>query len=193
VPHCWHGLSHWLGCSERCVLSGGGLISKSGADNAADAKLKAAQLQVDENKRQYNQTRTDQSPWTGTGAAAEGRLAYLLGLNPTLGNTQQSFKGNFGGEGTAYTVNGKTVIVPPGGQPPAGGTIAQGSTIPQFRPQEREGRAARTLTEMDAEMDIDDLQPARRNDCGRLDRSADHRTAATARLGIRLPAARFHH
>jgi hypothetical protein len=110
-----------LGVASAASSVAGGALAKSGADNQADATLKAAQLQVDENKRQYNQTRTDQSPWTGTGAAAEGRLAYLLGLNPTLGNTQQSFKGNFGGQGTAYTVNGKTVIVPPGGQPPAGG------------------------------------------------------------------------
>lgn len=124
-----------LGVASAVSSVAGGALAKSGADNQADATLKAATMQVDENKRQFDVAQKNSAPWVGTGAAAEGRLAYLLGLNPQLGNSQASFTNNFGGQGTAYTVNGKTVIVPPGGQPPSGGVPTNTNQIPQFRPQ----------------------------------------------------------
>jgi type II secretory pathway pseudopilin PulG len=64
---------------------GGSLLSssssKSAANAAAAAQERAAQLQVEEQRRQYDQTRSDLSPWMTTGTSALGAQGDLLGLN----------------------------------------------------------------------------------------------------------------
>lgn len=62
----------------------GSLISGSMASDAsgraADAQGQASAAAIAEQKRQYDQTRTDTAPWRDTGSAAQRRLAVLLGL-----------------------------------------------------------------------------------------------------------------
>lgn len=55
------------------TVVGGALASNSankGARKAADAQTAAAQLTVDEQRREYDQTRTDQAPWLQAGSGA---------------------------------------------------------------------------------------------------------------------------
>jgi len=55
----------------------------SGSSSAADAQIGATQAGIDEQRRQFDLTREDQAPFRNTGVAANARLAYLLGLNPS--------------------------------------------------------------------------------------------------------------
>lgn len=61
------------------LLSSG--ASKSAANTAAQAQVQAAQLGVDEQHRQYDQTRSDLAPWQQAGTSALGMQGDLLGLN----------------------------------------------------------------------------------------------------------------
>ncbi len=69
------------------VSLGGSLLQSNSASDAADAQSAAAAAATAEQRRQYDLTRADQKPFLQTGTAANQRLGYLLGLNPTGGAT----------------------------------------------------------------------------------------------------------
>lgn len=64
---------------------GGGIIAsnsaRSSANRAAQAQTDAANATIAEQQRQYDQTRTDLSPWMAAGQGALGQQGDLLGLN----------------------------------------------------------------------------------------------------------------
>lgn len=57
-----------------------GSMASDAAGNAADSQAQSAQASIDEQRREYDQTRADQAPFMQTGTAANSKLAYLLGL-----------------------------------------------------------------------------------------------------------------
>jgi hypothetical protein len=59
-----------------------GALANRAANKAADAQKAAAQSAIDEQRRQYDQTRTDLSPWRTRGVGASNRLAVMMGLSP---------------------------------------------------------------------------------------------------------------
>lgn len=65
------------------ILSG--VMGDKAADKAADAQTAAANAAIGEQRRQYDQTRTDLAPWRDRGGLAANRLAVMMGLN---GNAQ---------------------------------------------------------------------------------------------------------
>jgi len=64
----------------------GGAMGSSASNNAADAQTAASQAAIAEQRRQYNQTRSDNAPFLNTGTAANQRLAHLLGIGPKTSN-----------------------------------------------------------------------------------------------------------
>lgn len=76
-------LSHPLTTVGASLISGA--MSNDAAKDAASAQQAAAQAAIDEQRRQYDQTRTDLAPWRERGAAASNRLATMMGLS---GNAQ---------------------------------------------------------------------------------------------------------
>lgn len=68
----------------------GGIFGASAASDAADAQTASAQAQINESRRQYDQTRADNAPWRDTGASAVNRLAYLLGVGGVGPNGQST-------------------------------------------------------------------------------------------------------
>lgn len=62
-----------------------GLFGMSSASKAAKAQKQAAAAQLAEQKRQYEQTRTDLAPWRTTGGNALDRVAGSLGLQGGAG------------------------------------------------------------------------------------------------------------
>lgn len=66
---------------------GGSLIAsgaaKSAANKAASAQIAADQAAIAEQRRQYDQTRTDLTPWMTAGQGAMGKQGDLIGLNGT--------------------------------------------------------------------------------------------------------------
>lgn len=58
----------------------GGVISSNGAKSAANAQVKGGDAAIAENRRQYDQSRTDLAPYRETGSQALGALASGLGL-----------------------------------------------------------------------------------------------------------------
>lgn len=64
---------------------GGGILAangaKSAANTAAAAQERSAQLGIDEQRRQYDTTRTDLAPWMQQGQDASAQQGDLLGLN----------------------------------------------------------------------------------------------------------------
>ena len=63
----------------------GGILSSKAAKKGANAQNRAADAQIAESRRQYDQTRADQQPFYQTGVASNERLAYLMGLTPASG------------------------------------------------------------------------------------------------------------
>lgn len=63
----------------------GGVLSSNAAGDAADAQSQASAAQIAEQRREYDQSRSDQLPFMQNGQAANNKLAYLLGLNPGSG------------------------------------------------------------------------------------------------------------
>lgn len=59
----------------------GGKGQKKAAQKAADAQIKAAQLAVDEQRRQFDTTRADLMPWLTAGTQALDAETDLLGLD----------------------------------------------------------------------------------------------------------------
>lgn len=72
----------WVGAAigAGASLIGAGMQSNS-AGEAARAQAEATAAAIAEQRRQYDQTRTDQAPWRTAGTQAIGRLQYLLGLD----------------------------------------------------------------------------------------------------------------
>jgi hypothetical protein len=58
-----------------------GAIASNAAKKAADAQLTASREAIDEQRRQYDQTRTDLAPWRDRGAGAANRMAVMMGLS----------------------------------------------------------------------------------------------------------------
>jgi hypothetical protein len=93
------------------VAIGGAAILGAGAsivsgNKAAKAQTKAADMSVAEQRRQYDQTRTDYAPWRAAGTSALTALTNTYGLNGNLGTagnvpgaqgTQGSQVGAYGG------------------------------------------------------------------------------------------------
>lgn len=59
----------------------GGLFGDDTSSNAANAGVQSTQAAIAEQRRQYDQNRTDQAGYMRTGNLANDRLAYLLGLS----------------------------------------------------------------------------------------------------------------
>lgn len=70
----------------------GGVAQGVAGSKAAKAQKKAADQQVEEQRRQYDQTRADYAPWRQTGGSALARLAseYGLSTGATPGNAPVS-------------------------------------------------------------------------------------------------------
>lgn len=79
--------------AAAAVGAGTSIIS---GNKAANAQQKAAQLQIDESRRQSDQSRADEAPWRQLGEGALGKLAGMYGLSPQLsgpGAAQQPYGG----------------------------------------------------------------------------------------------------
>jgi hypothetical protein len=59
----------------------GSFIGARAANKAADAQVSATEAATAEQRRQYDQTRSDQMPFYNTGVGGNQQLAYLLGIN----------------------------------------------------------------------------------------------------------------
>lgn len=71
----------------------GGYLSHDAAGDAADAQQQSSQAAIDEQRRQYDLTRSDFAPWRETGAQGLSKLADLLGINGGSGTLLQPFTG----------------------------------------------------------------------------------------------------
>src|SRR4051812_7283439 len=60
---------------------GGALIGGHAAPRAPQAQTKSAQLGIDEQRREFDQSRTDLLPWLNAGQSALGGLQDILGLS----------------------------------------------------------------------------------------------------------------
>lgn len=67
---------------------GGALIAGHSAKKAANAQSDAAQLGIDEQRREFDQSRSDLLPWLNAGQQGLGGMLDILGLNG--GDKQQS-------------------------------------------------------------------------------------------------------
>jgi len=59
----------------------GGNAQKKAANKAADAQVKAAQLAIDEQRRQFDTTQNNFAPYLGAGTSALGQISSLLGIS----------------------------------------------------------------------------------------------------------------
>lgn len=64
-----------------------GIMGSSASDNAVNAQTNSANQANATQLKMYNQNRADLAPWRSTGAAAQNKLAMMLGINadPTNG------------------------------------------------------------------------------------------------------------
>lgn len=70
---------------------------KAGATTAAEASERATQLQVEESRRQYDQTRGDYAPYREAGYGALSKLTEMYGLTPqTATGAQASLQQGWG-------------------------------------------------------------------------------------------------
>jgi hypothetical protein len=60
---------------------GGGLLAGHASSKAANAQSNAAQLGIDEQKREFDITNSNLAPWLNAGQSALGGMLDLLGLN----------------------------------------------------------------------------------------------------------------
>lgn len=72
------GITAAAGIGGSVIASNG---AKSAANKAAAAQTAADQAAIAEQRRQYDQTRTDFAPWMQQGQSAAGAQGDLLGLN----------------------------------------------------------------------------------------------------------------
>jgi hypothetical protein len=80
----------------------GASASKNAAETAAQGQIDAAKISAQSQEKMYNQTRGDQMPFITGGAAAAGRLGYLLGLPGPQSSTKAAYGAGFGPQGSAY-------------------------------------------------------------------------------------------
>lgn len=59
-----------------------GYMTNRAAEKAVDAETAAAQMGIDEQRRQYDQTRSDLAPYRERGYQASNQLALMMGLQP---------------------------------------------------------------------------------------------------------------
>lgn len=69
----------WGAVAGAAVGLIGGALQNRGAGKAADAQAHAQQLAIEEQRRQYDQTREDMMPWLQAGGGALNRLTALSG------------------------------------------------------------------------------------------------------------------
>jgi hypothetical protein len=62
-----------------------GLLGAQAAGDAADAQRQSAQMGVDEQRRQFDQTRSDNLPWLTQGKSGLYKLSDLLGIDTPKG------------------------------------------------------------------------------------------------------------
>jgi hypothetical protein len=74
----------WAAAIGAVGAIGGAYLSSQGANKAANTQAGAANAASEEQRRQYDQTRADQSPYRTAGYSALSRMSDLLGLS---GNT----------------------------------------------------------------------------------------------------------
>lgn len=71
----------WVAVGTAAVSVVGGYMSSKksagAAKKGADAQIAGSQAAIDEQRRQYDQTRTDQMPWLQAGTGALGQLGAL--------------------------------------------------------------------------------------------------------------------
>ena len=67
-------MSFWVAGAVVVGSVAGAVISSKGASDAADAQSASADASVNEQRRQYDQTRTDYAPWRAAGEGALNRL-----------------------------------------------------------------------------------------------------------------------
>lgn len=65
----------------------GGNAQKKAASKAADAQVKAAQLAIDEQRRQFDKTQQNFAPYLASGTAALSSLNALMGLSTPVTST----------------------------------------------------------------------------------------------------------
>lgn len=66
----------WVAVGSAVV---GGVLNYAGSKKAANAQQKASQAAIDEQRREYDQTRQDQMPWLQAGTNALGMQQKALG------------------------------------------------------------------------------------------------------------------
>lgn len=93
----------WIG---PLISVGGSLLSGSmgsgASNNASQAQVNSTGQAIDEQRRQYDQTRADQAPFIAGGTAATKRLQQLLGLSGAPSGTMYTRPGT----GEQYKWNG---------------------------------------------------------------------------------------
>ena len=67
------------------------------AKKAAKAQTKAADQSIAEQRRQYDQTRADQTPWRTAGSAAIDKMAAVYGLNGMTAKNPDGTPAQYGG------------------------------------------------------------------------------------------------
>jgi hypothetical protein len=77
----------WGAAIAAVGVIGGAAIQSSAASKAAKQQRDATQLGIDEQARQYDQTREDLAPWRDTGAQAVHRLGDLIQPGAQLGRS----------------------------------------------------------------------------------------------------------
>jgi len=99
----WGNILDGLKTSD--LLRGGlslanGLMGQNATNRATDAQVGASNAAIAEQRRQYDQTRTDQMPFMRSGYAANERLARLLGIDPA-----QASEAGYGDLTRKFTTN----------------------------------------------------------------------------------------
>ncbi len=65
----------------------GGNSQKKAANKAADAQVRAAQLAIDEQRRQFDTTQQNYAPYLGAGTSALDQINSLLGISTPINTT----------------------------------------------------------------------------------------------------------
>lgn len=74
-----------------------GLLGSKGAKSAASSQERAAEAATEEQRRQYDMSRSDSAPWREAGGQSVSRLSQLLGLGTSSGE-------DFGSANRKFTV-----------------------------------------------------------------------------------------
>lgn len=77
----------WAAVASAGISLVGGAMMSDGASGASDAQAQSSAESIAEQRRQYDQTRSDNAPFRETGVAANARLRQLLGLDSGYSGT----------------------------------------------------------------------------------------------------------